>query len=297
MTNSLLNDIKELASSGSLENQTVTKSAYVRPVTPEGVTTARLIGYVELGYQPQRPYQGQEKPDAPMVTLTWELNGPAYMKNVAKEGEAENIVPTIHRETIKLSTNERAKYFKLFNKMRRPNSDVLHMAQMVGSGCIIRIKHNLSKKDPSIKYANIYTPVDGWMVSPPIETSAATNETREVPVPAAVGPLQVFLWSAPSMDQWNSLYQDGTYTRKVDGVDVELSRNFVQFKILGASNLSGSKLESMLIENNALKTTLEAKAISDSAYNNTKPVVVETPAPVAVAAAVEDNPLELLGLA
>jgi hypothetical protein len=53
----------------------------------------------------------------------------------------------------------------------------------------------------------------------------------------------------------------------------------------------------MLIENNALKTTLEAKAISDSAYNNTKPVVVETPAPVAVAAAAEDNPLELLGLA
>ncbi len=279
MTNSLIQNIQSMVEAGSLEDQTVQKTKFVRQIAPEGVTTARLVGYVELGYLPQRPWQGEAKPDAPMVTLTWELNGKNYMKNVAKAGEPEKLVPTMHRETIKLSTNERAKYFKLFNKMRRQDKPVTHMAQLLGQGCIIRIKHNASKKDPSIKYANIYTAVDGWMVTPPIETSAVSGETTEVPVPTAVTPMQLLLQASPSIPQWNSIYIDGTYTKKINGADVELSKNFVQYKLLGASSFNGSALESLLRDNNLLAGLLNDKKVSDAAYNDSKPrtEVVEVP--------------------
>lgn len=308
MTNSLLNNIQNMVEAGTLGDQTVTQTKFVRQIAPEGVTTARLVGYVELGYLPQRPWQGEEKPDAPMVTLTWELNGKAYMKNIAKAGEPENLVPTMHRETIKLSTNERAKYFKLFNKMRRQDKPVKHMAQLLGEGCIIRIKHNASKKDPSIKYANIYTAVDGWMVTPPIETSAVSGETTEVPVPPAVTPMQLLLQSNPSIPQWNSIYIDGTYTKKINGADVTLSKNFVQYKLLGASSFSGSPLESLLKDNNLLAGLLADKNISDSAYNDSKPrtetvevpvvpSIIETPkvSPEPLDSSVD--PLAALGLA
>lgn len=261
-TNPLLVDVNALVEAGELENQTEAQTGFKREVTPEGVTTARFVGYVEIGKQPQRAYEGQEKPDAEEVILTWELNGPAYMRNVAKKDEPEKLVPTIFRETITRSLNEKAKYFKLFTKMRGAQP-VKHMAQLVGQGFLIQIKHKASK-DGKSKYANIYTPVDGWMVNPPFETSAATGVTTEVPVPAADGPQQILLQDAPNEAQWNSIFIDGTFEKKDGDNTIELPRNFTQFKCIGASNFAGSKLEAVVGSN--LAALQAGKALLDAAY-------------------------------
>ena len=54
---------------------------------------------------------------------------------------------------------------------------------------------------------------------------------------------RLFLWSAPTQEQWDSLYIEGTYK---DKEGKERSKNFIQEKILSAHNYAGSKLESML---------------------------------------------------
>ena len=282
--NALLQQVQAAKEAGAVKDQSVADKGFTRTVTPEGVTTARLLSYIETGAQKQRDYQGQPKPDAPMVRLTFELNGPKYMRNIAKEGEPEKLIPTLHTEEIKLSTNDKAKYYKLFLKLRGDNEKITHMAELVGSGCIIEIKHNVDKKDKTKKYANIYTQVDGWMVKPPFETSAATGVRTEVNIPAVSGTESILLQDFPSIEQWTSIFIDGTFKRKVGDDEIELSKNFVQFKCLGASDFKGSPLETMLLENNAIAPLLEAKAKSDAVFAANKPdtAPAEEKAPAAI---------------
>lgn len=266
----LLQQVQAAKAAGAVKDQSVADKGFTRKVTPEGTTTARLLSYIEIGNQKQRDYKGEKKDDAPMVRITFELNGPAYMRNIAKEGEPEKLIPTILTEEIKLSTNDKAKYYKLFLKMKGDRENITHMAEMVGDAFIITIKHNVDKKDPTKKYANIYTTVDGWMVSPPFETSAATGVRTEVPTPALSGTEAILLQDFPSIEQWDSIFIDGTFKRKVGDEEVEVSKNFVQFKCLGSSSFKGSPLEALLIENNAIAPLLEAKAKSDAAFDSGK---------------------------
>jgi len=294
MTQSTLQQkIQAAKEAGSLSDQATAETGFKRTITPAGVSTARFVGYVEIGDQPQDPWQGKPKDDAPMVRLTWELNGPAYLRNVAKAGEPEKLVPTLITEELKLSSNEKATFYKLLQKMRGDRTEITHIAEMLGEGFIITIKHEKGKKDATKTYAKMRTQVDGWMIAPPFEVSAATGVKSEVPVPAVSEPEKAFLWDLADLDMWNSIFIDGTYNKTINGEEVALSKNFVQFKILGASNFEGSPIQKLL-DPTAVAVLKEQAAISNAAYGADAPKKtaeeVGPKAPPTVLGAAEESP-------
>lgn len=284
MTNALLQQVKAAVEEGALKDQSVADKGFQRSIPPAGITTARFTGYVELGSQKQDDYQGQSKDDAPMVRLTWELNGPKYLRNIAKAGEPEKLIPHTITEEIKLSTDVRATFYKLVQRMKG-DRDIKNLAELLGEGFIITIKHQSGKKDPTKKYAKMRTQVDGWMITPPIVPDPLTGDTTVVPVPEVSGDIRLLLQDAPSLDQWKSIFIDGTYTKKVAGTDVEVSKNFIQFKCLQSSSFEGSALEALLKDTGALdalkaEANLSAKVYQkETTSEDTKPEAAPTTAP------------------
>ncbi|MDG1314914.1 MAG: hypothetical protein P8P29_05255, partial [Flavobacteriaceae bacterium] len=175
-------------------DQSVQEGGFKREVAPAGFTTARFVGYVETGHQAQNPYQGVEKPDAPEVRLTFELNGPKQITTYQKDGETHT-ASNAQRERITIGSNEKSNFQKLFKAMLAGRSDIKHMAMLLGEGFLIKINHNQSK-DGKKTYANMK--VDGvWNIQAPAVTDPISNETTILDVPAATMPIQLLLQAAP----------------------------------------------------------------------------------------------------
>ena len=283
----MTNLLAQAKTAGETTDQTEVQSGFVYEVAPAGYTTARFIGYVETGKQPQRAFEGVAKPDAPEVRLTFELNGPKHTVEYEHEGEKKTRTNT-QRENIAISMNEKANFHKLLNKMIAGRSGIKHMAEMLGEGFLIKLSHNKSK-DGKKTYANMKTTADGWQIGAPATTDPITNETTVLKVPEATQDIQLLLWDTPTADQWASVFIDGTYEREVDGVKVTKSKNFIQDECMSASNFVGSPLEALVAGTDDLIKELTAPAKEE------KPVVKEEAAPEADAL-VTDDPLKALGL-
>jgi hypothetical protein len=133
--------------------------------------------------------------------------------------------------------------------MRRGREDKKHMAQMLGEGFIIEVVHNeqvVDGKKTGKVYANMKTEAAGWLISAPVIEDPIAGTKTNVNVPEALSPMKLFLWDHASKETWDSLFIDGTRTTKVDGKDTEVSKNWLQQKIMGASNYNGSPLEALL---------------------------------------------------
>ena len=117
----------QAAAAAETADQSVQEGGFKREVAPAGFTTARFVGYVETGHQPQRPYQGVDKPDAPEVRLTFELNGPKQITTYQKDGETHT-ASNSQREKITIGTHENSNFQKLFKAMLAGRSDIKHMA-------------------------------------------------------------------------------------------------------------------------------------------------------------------------
>mgnify|MGYP003667424486 CR=1 FL=1 len=239
MTNQFTAAIAETASTTD-QSTASTGGNFERTVAPAGFTTARFVGYVEIGKQPQRAYEGQEKPDAPEVRLTFELNGPKQITEYEKDGETHKR-SNLQREKITISQSDKSNFFKLFTKMAYGRSDIKHMAQMLGEGFLIKISHNTSK-DGKKTYANMKSKENGWEIGAPSTTDPVTNDVTMLNVPEATVALQCLLWDNPTQEMWDSIFIDGSYEK--DGVSV--SKNFIQNEALDASNFGGSALEALI---------------------------------------------------
>ena len=206
----------------TLTDQTKEQASQVR-VPAEGLAFARLVTYVELGVQVS-VWKGEEK-TAPKVILGFELLSPKHMH----EGKGDYLSTGL----ITLSTNSKAKFFKLFNDMRYKREGIRHMSQLLGEEFLITVEHN-TVGDKT--YANIKSVAKPYIVDP------VTGDEKKLSVPKATKAMQVFVWNQPTMECWDSIFIDGSYQR--DGVDV--SKNYLQNKILSAVNFSGSPVEGML---------------------------------------------------
>lgn len=279
--------LAQAATAAEYQDQTEAPASFEYETPPAGYTTARFIGYVEVGKQKQRAFEGVEKPDAPMVRLTFELNGPKHITEYEKDGE-KKVRTNLIRTSVTLSTHDKAGFSKLFKKMAAGRQDIKHMAQMLGEGFLIMVTHSKSK-DGKKTYANIKD--DGvWGVGAPCTTDPITNETTILNVPEATQPIQFFLWSAPTKEQWDSIFIDGDYEKEVDGVKQTISKNFIQNQCLEASNFVGSPLEAMLADIGGSITSELAAPPAEEKKPEPKPAPKEAPAPVA------DDPLAALGL-
>jgi hypothetical protein len=127
---------------------------------------------------------------------------------------------------------------------------IAHPALMIGEGFILTILHNEVEKDvggkkQKITYANIKDASGNWQVGAPVRVDEE-GETQPLKIMAATVEERCLLWDAPDMDQWNSLYIPGTRTKKVEGQEVEVSKNWLQQLVTEAVNFEGSPVQTLI---------------------------------------------------
>lgn len=226
MTNPLLAQAKTTTADHTKQPET-----FVRGVPPEGPTPARLIGYVEIGKRPQY-YNGTAKQPALEALLVFELNGKKHLREIESDGTKKVLT---NRVVIRLPVKnaDRAAFGKLFRAMRDGREEVTSMAHMLNDGFIVHVKHNVvGEGDKKRTYANLRDD-SGWRVGPPIHADPLDpDNVVHIPVPEATQSLMLLLWDNPTKEQWDSLFIDGTHTRKIDGEDVEVTNNWIQQEIV-----------------------------------------------------------------
>lgn len=312
-------DYKALADEAAeYENQSETTSGggdYEQREIPAGVTFGRLIEYIELGVQKQPSYDGKPKADADQVRITFELLHPK--KNI-REVEIDKVVHKFADKisiTIKKSLHEKSGFTKLFTAMKY-GREVAHMGQMLNEAFLLTVTHNKSK-DGKKTYYNLQN--DGvYGISAPVIIDPVAETSTPIPVGAALSPIRIFLWNKPTKATWDSLFIDGDRTVKdADGNEKQESKNWLQNKILGATNFAGSALEDLLsgsaeleaaigeeeVEAKPAKTDTQKAAPAKKPATSVKPVAsaakkttVATTATTAKAKAPVADPLAALGL-
>jgi len=243
-------DYKALAAQAAeMEDQTDTQAGgeFEKQVVPEGVTFGRMIEYIELGKQKQRAFQGKPKKDADEVRVTFELLHPKKnIREVEVDGKTIKVTDRISI-TLTKSLHEKSGYVKLFKTMARGREDIKHMAQMLNEGFLLTISHNVKEKDgKKTTYANLQK--DGvYGIAAPVIVDPVAETTTAIPIPAALSPIRIFLWNNPTKETWDTLFIDGDKTvKEADGTEKQVSKNWLQNKILGATNFAGSALEDLL---------------------------------------------------
>ena len=273
-------DYKKLAAQAAEivdHTETTQGGDYERRLIPAGVTIGRFVEYIELGVQPQRPYEGKPRPDIAQARFTFEL---LHSKNKYERDVDGTTVEFYDRfsfvETIKMG--EKSRFKKLFNTMRYGRDDITHFAQMLNEPFLLNFSHNESEKDgKKVTYVNLYT-AGVYGIQPPVVIDPITQETKTVPVPEATMPVHIFLWDLPTKETWDSLHISGTRTIKEGKTEREVSKNWLQETIMSAKNFSDSPIEDLLTGSEELTEAVAKPAVK-------KPVAAQpntvTPAPVA----------------
>jgi len=272
-----LNDL--IAQAVANEDQTDVTSGFTREIIPAGKTVARFLSYVEIGARPQT-YQNTAKDDCEEVRITFELLSPKHINTVEKDGVTTQYAS---RFTVKLAKkmNVKAKFFKLFEKMRYGRPGITHMAQMLGEGFILELFHNeVGEGDKKKTFVNLNKPNSDYAVESPNLVDPISGDTTAVPVPPSLTDPFIFLWKNPTAESWGNLFIDGTYTKTVDGVETEVSKNWLQELILGANDYIGSPLEALIagsddIPDITIPDDLPDIEISDEDYEDPEESAVE----------------------
>lgn len=255
MTNTLMSQVKDLAKDNRLTDQTEdTGGTFERVTAPAGRAAARFVSYVELGLRPGGEYKGEAKPAAREARLVFELSGKKHEREVG-EGENKRTIRNTIGFKIAIKSGERANFTKLMKKMIAGRDGITHMAQMLGEGFLVDVKHRESEKDgKKVVYANLKDS-EGYHIGAPavsaVEEDGITMTTKVLSVPEPLADLQLLLWDNPSQEQWDSLYIDGTRTQKVNGQEVEVSKNWLQELCMEALDFAESPL-AMLVNGGEL---------------------------------------------
>lgn len=207
-----------------------------------GVALCRFIGYIETGKR-TRTIPGKPPKQADEVRLVFELHGPKHEPKKLDDG---TLLP--HRLSIDtaLSLNEKANFFKLFQRMNYEGK-ATHMSQLLGQPFLCTVVHETGK-DGKV-YAKLKDD-SGFTIRPPRQEDALTGETRVIPVPPAISPIRIFVWNAaPEFigKMWDTLFIDGSYddgrTKNVLQELVKSADNFVNSPIFQYLQTSGVNME------------------------------------------------------
>lgn len=234
-----------IAKAAEMEDQTVMQSSFSDEPVPAGKTVGRMVEYIELGKH-AGTYEGKPKAPSPQVRVTFELLGPKYIREIEVNGEKKKVADRIS-VTLNKSFSDKAGFYKLLQSMRYGRQEITHMSQMLGEAFVITVVHS-EKKDPKDKvYANVYNKQMGaWGIEPPFKEDAIANTKEPYAVPKTMGIERLFIWDTPTQECWDSLFIDGERTVKKDGVDVKQSKNWIQNKIMTATNFKGSPLDNLI---------------------------------------------------
>lgn len=177
-----------------------------------GVYPARVVQLIDLGLQPQRPYQGQDRPPAQEIMISYELVD-EFMKD--DDGNDIEDKPRWISETMPLRafTNERAKStqrVKAFDPQDVHDGDI---SQCIGTPVNVTVINN---------------PGQGDKVYDNVANVAAMRPRDAAACPELKNPTKVFDSTEPDMEVFNALPK------------------WIQDKIKGNLNYAGSALEKAL---------------------------------------------------
>lgn len=124
------------------------------PPLEAGGYPGRLVRVIDLGLQKQRPYKGEEKPPANMLTTVWELSD-EFMKD--EDGNDLTDKPRWIWEEFPLFSLEadRAKSTTRYNALDPSHQYEGDWSQLVGVAANINIVQNPDSKDKTIIYNNV----------------------------------------------------------------------------------------------------------------------------------------------
>ena len=225
----------------------------------EGPCGLRFVGYVETGLHAST-FQGVEK-KSPQAHFMFELSGP---KHAPREHDGKKY-PHIITFSLSVSRNEKAGYFKLFQRLNYDGSARI-FPQLLGREYLGRVVHRKYAKRGEDKAkpetwtgvsSELKTKEDGFLITAPRreiiddDTGMPTGEYRKVTVPQAISPIQVFIWDFPCAEHWASIYREGEFAELKDEktgavIRPARSRNVLQEECMAALNFAGSPLASML---------------------------------------------------
>lgn len=214
------NDLSDLINQAAAleDHATATKGGGGGNFTPaaEGKTVGRLVGYIDLGLQKQRPYQGKPKKPAEEVILRFELLKDKNKREIEVDGKSKTIYDTINVR-IKKSTNENSAFYKLFDKMRDGRDSITHMAQMLGEAFVVRVTHEKFKKDgKDVVFATLQNKKSKgeYNIEPPYNEDEDGERTK-VKCGAATEAQRLLIWKLPTLESWNSLGEGDSYYQKL----------------------------------------------------------------------------------
>jgi hypothetical protein len=224
----------------------------------EGPCHLRFVGYIETGVQEVSAGAGKPKKKEARVNYLFEVSGP---KHPPREGEDGTKFPAaivvIHE---KHSLHEKANNIKLFTRLNYAGK-AQHPAQLLGEAYKGRIVHRKYKKrDNSEGIAvELRTKDSGYTIEPPryelTDQNGPTGEFALLTVAPALSPIKCFVWNSSTqlIEQWNSLFIDGTYeerkNEKGEVVAPAKSKNVWQDTIKRAFNFEGSPIHTLLLAN------------------------------------------------
>lgn len=265
------------AAADKLADQTEDKGGSFQYEPPAaGPCFGRLVSYIEIGCMPQLPFKGAAKPPAPECIIEFQLLGKKHAKEIEVSGEGGNkekkIVYPILRlgrgpsasdgravaNAMTMPGGSKSNHYKLLKAMDYGRGNT-HMAFMLGEAFKLNIVHNVVEKEVNgkkvkVTYANLRDENGVWQVNAPViqkfdeETGDPVGEPQPIKVPAATVKERMLLWDAPSIEQWESLYIPGTYTKKEGDREIEVSKNWIQATVRSAVNYEGSGIQKIVSE-------------------------------------------------
>lgn len=227
-------DYTEVAKGGDFE----------RILPDAGMGVCRFREYVELGTQETASKMYPNKKPARKARFVFELTTPKHVREVEKEDKTKIKIPSVIGIEVVISKSEKSNFIKLFKQLNW-KGEATHPAQLLGNPYLCEVVHAWAKGDDPKKdkpsYANLQK--DGvYTFQAPRKVDPLAGTTEELAVPEMIGDVKLFLYDLPTEETWNSLFIDGT--REKDGKEV--SKNWLQEKILNALDFEGSALEAML---------------------------------------------------
>lgn len=154
-----------------------------------GTYACRVVQVLDLGLQPQRPYQGQEKPPAYSMSLTYEFVD-EFCKD--KEGNDDETKPRWLSEDMPLHSLEAelAKSTKRYNAIDPQGVHDGDFAMLASMGCMVTITAKKNQKGELRNY---------------ISSVSAMRAKDLAKIPELVNDAKVFLMDDPDLEVLGSL--------------------------------------------------------------------------------------------
>lgn len=256
-------NIDELAAAQAEEvdlSQEIQGGGFERELPVAGLCVCRFREYIEAGVQPLASKAYPDKKPASVARYVFELTGPKHKVELEdKDGNKSSFNHTISTPWMMVSQSAKSGYFKLFKQLNHEGTAKVP-AQLLGKAFLVELIHAYDpvdieggkpKKDAKPKYCN-FKKDDAFTFRPPRKEDPLAGTSEPIKVPELTEVRKLFLWNHPTQECWDSLFIDGTRTKKVDGKDEEVSKNWLQNKITEALNFDGSPLQKMLLGGDSL---------------------------------------------